>query len=269
MNIIKFSKIIVVMLPLFAALGMVPSVVSAHDSGFVHNASGTFTGDGVGGCLHTTRWTPDMGECGQSDSDGDGVPDDKDRCPGTPKGVSVNESGCGIDSDGDGVADYEDNCPGTPKGVSVNESGCGIDSDGDGVADYEDNCPGTPRGARVDTRGCDLTTRINVPGVYFDFDRATLKEPAKAVLDGAVAQINSNASKVKSVDVTGHTDSIGPEAYNQALSERRANSVKSYLEGKGVSNINARGEGESSPVADNKTREGRSMNRRVEIKVNM
>ena len=273
MNMIKFSKVVMAALPLFVVLGMVPSVASAHDPGFVHNASGTFTGNGVGGCLHTTRWTPEMGECGEAgsgnDSDGDGVTDDKDRCPDTPAGVPVNEDGCSIDSDGDGVADYKDNCPGTPAGVAVNENGCGPDSDGDGVADHEDDCPGTARGARVDTRGCELATRIDVQGVHFDFDRATLKDSAKTILDDAAAQINRHASKVKSVDVTGHTDSTGPEAYNQALSERRANSVKSYLEGKGISGINARGEGESNPAADNGTREGRAMNRRVEIKVNM
>ncbi len=245
MNKIKFSKI-VALLPFFIALGTIPSTVFAHDPGFVHNASGTFTGNGVGGCLHTMRWTPDMGECGQP------VPEEST-----------------IDSDGDGVPDDKDRCPATPQGIAVDENGCGIDSDGDGVADYEDNCPGTPRGSRVDTRGCELVTRINVPGVYFDFDRANLKDAARVILDDAATQINDNASKVKSVDVTGHTDSTGPEAYNQALSERRANSVKSYLEGKGVSNISARGEGEANPVEDNNTREGRAKNRRVEIQVNM
>lgn len=245
MNITKFSKILVAAVPLLVALGMMPSVASAHDPGFVHNASGTFTGNGVGGCLHTPRWTADMGECGK------------------PKAKPV------MDSDGDGVNDDKDRCPGTPKGVTVDADGCGIDSDGDGVADYEDACPGTPRGNRVDTRGCEFITKITVPGVNFDFDRATLKDSAKAILDDAAAQINRNANAVKSVNVTGYTDSTGPEAYNQALSERRANSVKSYLEGKGVSNVSAKGAGESNPIADNKTREGRAMNRRVEIDVNM
>ena len=69
--------------------------------------------------------------------------------------------------------------------------------------------------------------------------------------------------------VTGYTDSTGPEAYNQALSERRANTVKSYLEGKGISNITAEGRGEANPVGDNATREGRAANRRVEIDVKM
>ncbi|MFP3870965.1 MAG: thrombospondin type 3 repeat-containing protein, partial [Syntrophobacteria bacterium] len=69
------------------------------------------------------------------DSDGDGVYDDVDVCPGTPKGVTVDEKGCPLDSDGDGVPDYQDRCPGTPAGVVVDSYGCPLDSDGDGVYD--------------------------------------------------------------------------------------------------------------------------------------
>jgi hypothetical protein len=83
----------------------------------------------------------------QKDSDGDGVPDDVDNCPGTPSGESVDEDGCSDsqkDSDGDGVPDDVDNCPGTPSGESVDTDGCSDsqkDSDGDGVPDDVDNCP--------------------------------------------------------------------------------------------------------------------------------
>jgi OOP family OmpA-OmpF porin len=88
------------------------------------------------------------------DSDGDGVPDHLDECPGTPRGVTVDRRGCPIDSDGDGVPDHLDRCPGTPEGAPVDEHGCPLDSDGDGVPDYLDECPGTPAGVRVDARGC-------------------------------------------------------------------------------------------------------------------
>jgi hypothetical protein len=88
------------------------------------------------------------------DSDGDGVPDNLDKCPGTPKGVKVDKVGCPLDSDGDGVPDYIDKCPGTPKGVKVDARGCPLDSDGDGVPDYKDKCPGTPKGVKVDKNGC-------------------------------------------------------------------------------------------------------------------
>lgn len=75
------------------------------------------------------------------DSDGDGVIDSEDECPGTPAGVEVDENGCPVDSDGDGVADYLDECPDTPSGVEVDSDGCPVDSDGDGVPDYLDDCP--------------------------------------------------------------------------------------------------------------------------------
>ncbi len=90
------------------------------------------------------------------DSDGDGVPDAKDKCPGTPPGVQVYSDGCPVDLDGDGVPDYLDKCPGTPKGVVVGPDGCPLDADGDGVPDHLDQCPDTPAGVKVDARGCPL-----------------------------------------------------------------------------------------------------------------
>ena len=88
---------------------------------------------------------------------GDGVPDFKDKCPNTPKGVQVNSDGCPLDSDGDGVPDYLDKCPGTPRGTPVNADGCPFtDSDGDGIPDYLDKCPNTPKGQKVGPDGCPL-----------------------------------------------------------------------------------------------------------------
>ncbi len=98
------------------------------------------------------------------DSDGDGVPDYLDQCPGThPSAYGLVDSvGCPIDSDGDGVPDYLDECPGTPEAAygMVDEKGCAIDSDGDGVPDYLDECPGSPAEAagHVDEKGCELDT---------------------------------------------------------------------------------------------------------------
>ncbi len=90
------------------------------------------------------------------DSDGDGVPDDKDRYPGTVKGAKVDANGCELDGDKDGVVDRLDKCPTTPPGRKVNAEGCELDSDGDGVVDALDKCPGTPAGAKVDANGCEL-----------------------------------------------------------------------------------------------------------------
>ena len=92
------------------------------------------------------------------DTDLDGVPDKKDKCPNTPKGAMVDATGCPIDTDGDGVYDGLDTCPGTPKGATVDAHGCPKDSDGDGVYDGIDQCPDTPKGATVDAKGCPSDT---------------------------------------------------------------------------------------------------------------
>jgi OmpA-OmpF porin, OOP family len=90
------------------------------------------------------------------DSDHDGVPDDKDLCPDTPRGATVDVHGCPMDSDHDGVPDGIDQCPNTPLGAKVDAKGCPIDSDGDGVPDGIDQCPNTPKGAVVDAKGCPI-----------------------------------------------------------------------------------------------------------------
>ncbi|MFI5372327.1 MAG: thrombospondin type 3 repeat-containing protein, partial [Candidatus Eisenbacteria bacterium] len=88
------------------------------------------------------------------DTDGDGVPDKKDKCPDTPKGAKVDADGCPLDSDGDKVFDGLDQCPNTPKGATVDPKGCPSDADGDGVFDGIDQCANTPKGATVDAKGC-------------------------------------------------------------------------------------------------------------------
>lgn len=105
---------------------------------------------------------------GAKDTDGDGVSDKNDKCPNTPTGVKVDESGCPVDTDKDGVADHLDKCPNTPAGVRVDGSGCPIDSDGDGVADYLDKCANTPRGAKVDSNGCPLDSDKDGVADYMD-----------------------------------------------------------------------------------------------------
>jgi OOP family OmpA-OmpF porin len=104
--------------------------------------------------------------------------------------------------------------------------------------------------------------------VLFDFDKSNVKPEAAAILDRLVAFMNEN--KDKKASLSGHTDSIGTDAYNQRLSERRVNSVRDYVVKKGVDStrVSGQGFGESKPIADNKTKEGRAKNRRTEIKVN-
>ena len=172
------------------------------------------------------------------------------------------------DADGDGVPDSRDRCPNTPKGVVVNADGCPRDSDGDGVPDYKDNCPGTPAGAKVDPKGCQIMANmvINTTADHFAFDSAELKPKMKAELDTVVNRVQASRGD-EMLEVIGHTDSTGPEAYNQGLSERRAQAAADYLAGQGLdaSRMTVKGMGESVPVADNSTREGRAMNRRVEV----
>mgnify|MGYP001546227800 CR=1 FL=1 len=173
-----------------------------------------------------------------------------------------------LDSDGDGVPDSRDKCPNTPQGVGVDADGCPVDSDGDGVPDYLDQCPGTRPGAKVDAKGCEIidSLTINVTADHFDFDSAVLKRKMMEDLDDVAARVKASKGD-EMLEIVGHTDSTGPEAYNLGLSERRAQAAANYLEGKGVSmsRITVKGMGESAPVASNATREGRAMNRRVEI----
>jgi outer membrane protein OmpA-like peptidoglycan-associated protein len=89
-----------------------------------------------------------------ADKDGDGIPNNRDRCPDTPSGAQVNEFGCPTDNDGDGVPNGLDRCPNTAVGATVDSSGCPRDSDGDNIPDGIDRCPDTPAGVLVDATGC-------------------------------------------------------------------------------------------------------------------
>ncbi|MEN8822580.1 MAG: OmpA family protein [Abyssibacter sp.] len=221
------------------------------------------------------------------DSDNDGVNDDADACPGTARGVKVDSRGCERDSDGDGVLDGADQCPNTPAGQPVDAKGCSLDGDHDGVLNKLDQCPNTPAGAEVLADGCALTNDCRIPqpgdqvdadgcavtqavilrGVNFDLDSARLTPNAKAILDTVGDALLSIESV--NVEIGGHTDSLGSNAYNQKLSQRRAESVKTYLSERGVAadRMEVKGYGEAEPVAPNDTAEGRELNRRVELKI--
>ena len=166
-----------------------------------------------------------------------------------------------LDSDGDGVTDVLDRCPDTPKGVTVDTRGCPIDSDGDGVPDYLDKCPNTPKGANVDARGCWTYAAV----VLFDFDSAEVKSEAFPMLDEAISILKKN-SEMK-VEIDGHTDNRGPAAYNMKLSERRAKSIMQYFVDQGVEaeRQTTKGFGFTKPAASNDTKQGRAKNRRVEF----
>jgi OOP family OmpA-OmpF porin len=227
------------------------------------------------------------------DTDGDGVIDSVDRCPGTPLGALVNAEGCELDADVDGVVDRLDRCPGTPRGATVDLQGCPADSDGDGVFDGIDQCPDTPAGATVDLQGCPAdsdgdgvfdgidqcpdTIRgalVDSVGCGFQLSGANFALNSDEPLPSGTLKLDQVAKRLGdfpnvAIVVEGHTDSSGAAEYNQRLSERRANAVKDYLVERGVEagRISTVGLGESQPVGDNATEEGRAQNRRVVLRV--
>lgn len=208
--------------------------------------------------------------CPVPDTDKDGVFDDKDKCPEMPGYPELD--GCPYpDSDKDGVTDNKDRCPDVP-GSTKNE-GCPIlDRDHDGIQDADDKCPDTPGPAS--NGGCPEVTKEVIQkaaeiarNIYFEFNSSRLKTISYGPLNEMVKMLGDNPTFNLSIE--GHTDNIGSETYNQTLSENRVKSVRDYLVGKGIaaSRLTTKGFGESSPVADNKTEEGRAQNRRVELKI--
>lgn len=264
-------------------------------------------GDGVYDGIDTCAGTPagvavDAYGC-PLDTDGDGVWDSWDECPGTPQGVLVDDQGCALDDDGDGVPNYNDDCPDTPMGAIVDAAGCPTDSDGDGVYDGIDQCPNTMATLAVDDRGCmfdedgdgvadELDECLNTPplvnvdesgcptatpieevivlsgDVGFAVNSDTLSDAAKASLEEDVLQ-PMRAYPDTRVRVSGFTDDTGPEGYNRQLSVLRAESVRDYLVGHGISSdrIQVVGHGEDPDYfkCPNDTPQGRACNRRVEI----
>ena len=196
------------------------------------------------------------------DRDRDGVPDHTDRCPNTPSGTAVDTHGCLLDGDHDGVPDRLDKCPDTPKGAIIDGQGCPIDSDRDGVIDLDDTCPGTPGGFKVDAAGCPIAKTLKL---NFETNSPKIAEASlESVDDFARFLAESPAYKIV---IVGHTDSIGNNADNMALSKARAERVKARLVEDGINadRIRAEGKGETQPVADNGTEAGRTQNRRVEV----
>ena len=134
------------------------------------------------------------------------------------------------------------------------------DTDADGVCDEADKCPATPAGTKVDSVGCPLEQTLKL---LFDFDSAELRPESITELE-RVVKFMGDVPFAKAM-VEGHTDSVGTEVYNQALSDRRAKAVFDYLSSRGVdpARMSSVGHGELKPIADNATAEGRQTNRRV------
>jgi OOP family OmpA-OmpF porin len=257
-----------------------PKGATVDKSGCPSDADGDGVYDGIDQCANTPRGARVDAKGCPTDSDGDGVYDGIDQCAGTPRGARVDAKGCPTDGDNDGVPDGIDECANTPTGATVDARGCPSDSDGDGVYDGVDRCPNTPRDVRVDRVGCPIeineketqlleTGLLRINNINFETAKWTLKPESHAVLD-EVGEILSKWPELQ-IEIGGHTDSQGSDAYNQTLSENRARAVMDYLQGKfpglNKSQYSSKGYGEGSPVADNKTAGGRALNRRVEFKV--
>ena len=200
------------------------------------------------------------------DSDGDGVLDTDDKCPDSKAGEKVDKVGCLIlhDADNDGVPDKDDKCPTTPDGTPVDERGCELDSDEDGIVDSKDQCPGTSTEFEVDGYGCPQTATLNVT---FPLNKFNVDEKLISQLEDFARFLRDNPGY--DVIIYGYTDSTGKAKKNQKLSQGRADAVKEALTRYSISSIRmtAIGKGESNPVADNKTKEGRAQNRRIEAEL--
>ncbi|MEE4245605.1 MAG: OmpA family protein [Kangiellaceae bacterium] len=196
--------------------------------------------------------------------DDDVAPVVKPVVPQTTKVVSNTNK----DTDGDGVFDSKDMCPNTAANIVVDANGCELDSDGDGVKNSVDACPATPAGAKVDDKGCRLVLTETVTmtlNVKFQNNSSKLLPE----FSDDIARLAKFMTEYPDTEVVveGHSDSRGDDSYNMWLSEKRAKVVADVL----VLNYNisrtrvsAKGMGETKPIADNNTAEGRATNRRVE-----
>lgn len=175
------------------------------------------------------------------------------------------------DSDGDGVPDNRDQCPNTPAGVQVDSRGCPVDSDGDGVPDYRDECPNTPAGATVDERGCEGVTET-IETIELSVQFPTNSSVIDATFDSEIRRVADFMAEYPetTVEIAGHSDSIGDAEYNRFLSQRRAEAVANRLTsvlGVDPDRVSAMGYGEAEPIASNDTAAGRAQNRRVEARI--
>ena len=224
------------------------------------DTDGDGIGDNVDKCPEESGVSKYDG-CPIPDSDGDGVDDDSDPCPNTPGDVG----GC-PDTDGDGVIDRDDDCP----EVAGTVNGC-PDADGDGIADKDDKCPNEAGVPEKD--GCpavrkpttaEIINRFCAPAITFGSGSSK-----SDTYNQTISQIVSFANQYPGafLNVSGYTDGQGADSANLALSKRRAKRVADSIIAAGISadRVSHEGYGETNPIADNLTKEGRELNRRVQV----
>lgn len=221
---------------------------------------------------------------GAKDTDNDGVPDATDKCVAEAEDVDGFEDtdGCpDADNDADGILDAADKCPtdAEDKNGFEDEDGCPDatkDTDGDGVYDINDKCPAESETANgyQDSDGCpdEIPAQVRkftgvIKGINFKTGEAIILKSSNKTLDAAAKLLIANPDL--KLEVQGHTDNVGDPAANLALSQARADAVKTYLISKGVPEtaLVAKGYGQDKPIADNAKKAGKAQNRRVEFKL--
>ena len=174
-----------------------------------------------------------------------------------------------LDNDNDGIVNSLDKCPTTPIGTQVNETGCAIilDGDNDGVIDANDKCLTTAAGIKVDALGCEVLDAPADLGIVFDTNSDKINDSEIVKFDKYVKYLE-NVTTAKII-LEAHTDSVGNENYNLQLSQRRAQSAKSQLISMGIESerITATGYGETKPLVENNSTENMKKNRRVTARI--
>jgi OmpA-OmpF porin, OOP family len=215
------------------------------------------------------------------DTDGDGIPDSRDQCINEPedKDGYLDDDGCpDPDNDADGIPDAADKCPNEPEDLDgwQDDDGCpDPDNDGDQVADVDDFCPNTPGVPGGDRPGCPKRNSLIVvtekeiritQQIQFEFNKAVIRPGISfRILDEVAGVLNDNPKIV--LEVQGHTDNVGSDAYNMNLSQKRADAVRAYLVARGVelSRLVSKGYGFHQPLVPNSTASNRELNRRVQF----
>jgi OOP family OmpA-OmpF porin len=216
------------------------------------------------------------------DPDGDGIVGKSDKCPevAEDKDGFEDDDGCPeADNDGDGIPDAQDKCPNkaeTKNGID-DEDGCPEeDTDGDGILGSRDKCPDQPetKNNYKDDDGCpdEVPPEVAkftgvIQGINFKTNSAALLKNSYPLLNRAV-KVLQDFPDVK-LEISGHTDDRGKADFNRDLSQKRADAVKAYFVSKGIASdrLEAVGYGLDRPIASNKTKTGRSKNRRTEFKL--
>ncbi len=205
---------------------------------------------------------------GCPDRDKDGTPDKDDKCIDVPG--SEDHFGC-PDTDGDGLYDHEDKCINTP-GPKENDGCPWPDRDGDGVLDKVDQCPSVP--GVPENNGCPALSKKEIETVKYAFENLEFETGKDVIRTISYPSLTALAQLLVSkpnygLRIEGHTDNVGTDENNLVLSQKRATAVKNFLIKKGVKAgvLEDYGYGESRPIADNDTKEGKQKNRRVEMKI--